>query len=120
MFLNELGRYAEAEQTIDRSLTDEAPANCYAFKAGMELAWRGNLDGALAVANKMAVDVQFADLSMATFERVHRWRREPANVLKFLSQDGREWIGWDVGGPKDALNGEAVKALGQLESSRAA
>ena len=119
MVFNSLGRYAEAEQTIDRSLTGKPQANCLAFKATMELAWRGNLDGALAAASKMAVADQFDNIGMATFERVYRWRREPANVIKFLSQDTREWINWDVGAPKAALRGEAYQALSQPESARA-
>ncbi len=116
--MNYLGRYAEAEQTIDRSVTGDPQANCLAFKATMELAWRGNLAGALATASKMAVTDQFDHIGMATFERVYRWRREPANVVKFLSQDAREWIEWDVGAPKAALRGEAYHALGQPDSAR--
>jgi tetratricopeptide (TPR) repeat protein len=120
VFLTFLGRYSEVEQSIDLALAQEAPANnAYALKTNMELSWRGNLDGALAIANKMAVDDQNTEIGVATFERVYRWRREPANALKFLSQDAREWIGWDVSGPKAALKGEAYKALGDFESARA-
>ena len=119
VFVRELGRYQEAIQISDRSLAGAAPPNSHAFKAGMELAWRGDLDGALAIAKKMPVEDQIADMGMATFERVFRWRREPGHVLKHLSQDPREWIGWDVGGPKAALKGEAYKALGQPESAQA-
>jgi TolB-like protein/Flp pilus assembly protein TadD len=116
--LRGLWRFDEADAALDRSIALQPIAGNIGLKVFLDLSWRGDPDRALATLRKLPADELTMDVGVAAAVRLYRWRREPAEVLKFLASVPREWMTWSIWGPKAALTGDANAGLNKLAAAR--
>jgi TolB-like protein/Flp pilus assembly protein TadD len=116
--LRGLWRFDEADAALDRSIALQPIAGNVGLKVFLDLSWRGDPDRALATLHKLPADELTMDVGVAAAVRLYRWRREPAEVLKFLASVPREWMTWSIWGPKAALTGDANAGLNKLAAAR--
>ncbi len=113
-----LRRIPEMDAALERSISARPMAGAVALRVHYDLAWLGDLDAALANMQRLPPEELAEDNGISLAVRVHRWRRDPESLLRFLRAVPRNWIKWSVAGPKAALTGEAHAALGRMVAAR--
>ena len=116
--LRGLWRLDEADAALDQSIALQPIAGNVGLKVFLDLSWRGDPDRALATLRKLPADELTMDVGVAAAVRLYRWRREPAELLKFLAAVPRDWMTWSILGPKAALTGDANAELNRPAAAR--
>ncbi|MBI2813209.1 MAG: TIR domain-containing protein [Opitutae bacterium] len=111
-------RIAEADAALDQSIAVQPISGNITLRVFLDLGWHGDPDRALAALRKLPADEMAEDNGISAVVRLHRWRREPAELLNFLNTVPRDWLTWGVTGPKAAVTGDANAELGRLAAAR--
>jgi tetratricopeptide (TPR) repeat protein len=89
------------------------------LKAQLAAIWLGDLDLALATAQRLKPADRREDWAVSLFYHIYQMRREPKELLKFLNSVPRDWISSNhFIGPKAFLTGWARAADGEVELAR--
>ena len=116
--LHWLRRIPEMETALDRSIELRPIAGSVTLRVYYDLSWWGEGDRALASLNRLPAEELAEDNGISAAVRVHRWRRDPEALLRFLGTVPRDWIWWGIRGPKAALTGDAHAAAGRMIAAR--
>ncbi len=116
--LHRLRRIAEMETALDRSIELQPFAGSVTLRVYYDLGWWGDGDRALASLSRLPAEELAEDNGISAAVRVHRWRRDPEALLRFLGTVPREWIWWGIRGPKTALTGDAHASAGRMLAAR--
>ncbi len=111
--LHRLRRVAEMGIALDRSIELQPIAGSVTLRVYYDLGWWGDRDRALASLNRLPAEELAEDNGISAAVRVHRWRRDPEALLRFLGTVPRDWIWWGIRGPKAALTGDAHASSGR-------
>ena len=116
--LTGLGRIAEGEAALDRSIAARPDASNLALKMFLQASWHGDLAGATATAGKMPAAALLDDVGLVATLMLYQWRREPEKMIAVLAPVTREWLIWSFHSPKTAIIGEAHAMMGRKDAAR--
>ena len=112
------GTYDACNAAIDRSVAAQPFTGNVALKVYLAQSWLGNPDLGLATLQKLPASMWLEDRALATAIRVFRWRHEPQQILGLLGTVARDWISWNIDGPKAAIAGDAHEMLNHPAAAR--
>lgn len=119
--LRSLGRHAEAEVAVSRSLAQRVGPAALLWKTDYLLNYHGDLDGAAATLAKVPASTLLDDRAIALACQLWLWKRQPDKCLAVLSAVSREFIqGYYWGGvPKGWLLGRVHQLGGRPAAAEA-
>lgn len=116
-----VGRWEEAMAEAERSIALRPFFGNLVLKLSIAQNWLGDLDLARRTLERLPADELREDIGVVAAAMLHWWRREPAEMLRYLKAVPREWLQTNgYTGPKDFWAGRAHAMAGRPDLARLA
>jgi TolB-like protein/Flp pilus assembly protein TadD len=116
--LDWLGRYDEAERTVQRAQTIRATGRGLVWEAFFKLNWHGDLDGAALVVERWPAWLLLEQRGAFMASQVWFWRREPDKAIAVLAPIARDhFTDTFFTGPKSGLLALAHEMAGNKDAA---